>query len=229
MLTLQLLSGPHFIWTRPILLPAHCDASADSWLCSPTSFCCYSRQCFLAVLVSLLIQPFSAWAWSRSRYRGRHKRGREEPAHSSVGGWSSSHTLQDWNQAAPLLPVVLCEHTHTGCFPVKLLFLKWSHCIIIVIFFQGNRDESYEVDEELAEQDATSLFEVTRLNQIYYLTTMAEFFILNSINMCRRPARVASGQMSPLSATSWPPEITCSFRLHSRYMSRWGTAVIFDL
>lgn len=29
-----------------------------------------------------------------------------------------------------------------------------------LFFFQGNRDESYEVDEELAEQDATSLYEV---------------------------------------------------------------------
>lgn len=29
-----------------------------------------------------------------------------------------------------------------------------------LLFFQGNRDESYEVDEELAEQDATSLYEV---------------------------------------------------------------------
>lgn len=28
------------------------------------------------------------------------------------------------------------------------------------LFFQGNRDESYEVDEELAEQDATCLYEV---------------------------------------------------------------------
>jgi len=30
-----------------------------------------------------------------------------------------------------------------------------------IVFFQGNRDESYDVDEALAEQDATALFEVT--------------------------------------------------------------------
>lgn len=36
------------------------------------------------------------------------------------------------------------------------------------LFFQGNRDESYEVDEELAEQDATSLYEVP--TQSSYLT-----------------------------------------------------------
>lgn len=33
-----------------------------------------------------------------------------------------------------------------------------------LLFFQGNRDESYEVDEGLAEQDATALFEVWFLN-----------------------------------------------------------------
>lgn len=31
---------------------------------------------------------------------------------------------------------------------------------ILIYFFQGNRDETYDVDEELAEQDATCLFEV---------------------------------------------------------------------
>lgn len=30
-----------------------------------------------------------------------------------------------------------------------------------LLFLQGNRDESYEVDEDLAEQDATALFEVS--------------------------------------------------------------------
>lgn len=32
---------------------------------------------------------------------------------------------------------------------------------IFSLFLQGNRDETFEVDEGLAEQDATSLFEVT--------------------------------------------------------------------
>lgn len=47
----------------------------------------------------------------------------------------------------------------------------------IFLFFQGNRDESYEVDEELAEQDATSLFEVIFQCLIYY---NYKRFILNN-------------------------------------------------
>lgn len=51
------------------------------------------------------------------------------------------------------------EHTHTK---------TESHSFL---FFQGNRDESYDVDEELAEQDATSLYEVpSRLDVIIVIS-----------------------------------------------------------
>ncbi len=36
--------------------------------------------------------------------------------------------------------------------------------VILLSLSQGNRDESYDVDEDLAEQDATSLFEVGLLS-----------------------------------------------------------------
>lgn len=41
-----------------------------------------------------------------------------------------------------------------------VIFIKRFFAINIFIYLQADRDESYEVDEELAEQDATSLFEV---------------------------------------------------------------------
>lgn len=43
--------------------------------------------------------------------------------------------------------------------------------VTFILFFQGNRDESYDVDEELAEQDATSLFEVLCFFEISFYNT----------------------------------------------------------
>lgn len=174
-------------------------------------------SCFLAVLVCLLIQPFSAWAWSRSRYRGRYERGREEPAHSSDAGWSSPHTL------LPPCYQLCSVNTH-------IHWLLSSQALIFKMESLHHRHHHLSGEQRWELRggrrtcwtrcDQPVWGNVTESNILFH--NKAESFVPNSFNMCRRLARVASGQMSPLSATSWPPETTCSFRLRSRYTNRWA-------
>lgn len=221
---IKLLNEPHFVWTHPAACPLR------GW--SLTSFCLYSLQCSLAVCVCLLIQPFSAWAWSRSRYRGRYKRGREEPAHSSVGGWSLSGTLQDSKQAAPPHNQLCSVNTHihwslsSQALILKMETLHYHHRLLSGEQrweLRGGRGTCWTRCDQPVWGNVTE-------SDIYFITT-GESFILNRFNTCWRLARDASGQMSPPSATSWPPETTCSFRLRSRCTSRWvwlSTAVVFN-
>lgn len=92
-----------------------------------------------------------------------------------------------------------------------------------LLFLQGNRDESYLVDEDLAEQDATALFEV-RFGFEGKPGDDAETETCANAGM-RRLERAALGRTNPPSATSWPPGTTCSFKLRSRYTSRCVCAV----
>lgn len=79
------------------------------------------------------------------------------------------------------------------------------------------------MDEDLAEQDATALFEV-RFGFEGKPGDDAETETCANAGM-RRLERAALGRTNPPSATSWPPGTTCSFKLRSRYTSRCVCAV----
>ncbi len=68
------------------------------------------------------------------------------------------------SRSFPVPSHALYTPTDTGHSPDTYLLLtqrpKIVATVILLSLSQGNRDESYDVDEDLAEQDATSLFEV---------------------------------------------------------------------
>lgn len=62
-----------------------------------------------------------------------------------------------WPQSR--LPFISETETRYSCFS-QTERPHYTAKVISILFSQGIRDESYEVDEDLAEQDATALFEV---------------------------------------------------------------------
>lgn len=72
-----------------------------------------------------------------------------------------------------------CDFIHSPArLPLSYSVRYFGVCSFLLhSFLQGNRDESYEVDEVLAEQDAVSLFEVAPAFHHFYLTALFCLFV----------------------------------------------------